>query len=110
MIPQRDIENWQIMWSIILNMTYHGTDIIPSLEITLPCDKLWKNDPDFEKVTFEYMWKKYSQLKDENGNYLEPKPVPQVKNLYIPFFLFECLGSSVFLATCFPNCIVTSTV
>ena len=107
MIPEDHVKGWQLVWTMILNMTYHGTDILPSFNVDLPFDKEWKNESNFEEVTFEYMWKRYSKLKDKNGNILEPKPVNELKNLAIPRFLFDCLGSSVFMTYCFPNCKVT---
>ena len=95
MITKEDIDYWQSAWSRILDMAYHRKDVVDSLSIDRKYDPLWDN---FEKVTFEYMWKKYS------GDVLV---VPELKNLHVPYFLFSCLGSSVFLKTCFPDCEVT---
>lgn len=108
MISEQDVKNWQTVWSSLLNMTYLEKDIVSSMDITLPFDKSWQNASNFQEVTFEYMWQKYSMARDDNGNYLEPKPVPELKNLTVPLFLFKCFGSSVFLQNCFPNCTLRS--
>ncbi len=108
MIPPVAVSRWQEEWSRILDLAYYKKGLpVYGIRIDLPLDKRWKNEPNYEEITFEYMWKKYSQLKDENGIYLQPQYVPELKNLYIPYSLFNCLGSSTFLGTCFPNCTIT---
>lgn len=106
-----NIEQWQNTWRHLLDMTYHGTRIVEQLVVEYEnYNELFdmrNYDPTFERVTFDYMWKEYSKLKDANGRYLEPRVVSELKNLHVPRILFDSLGVGPFIETCFPNCVVT---
>ena len=107
MIPKETIEDWQLFWEQLLDMAYKRKDICTYYEYSSEYDPDWVNTTDFEKITFEYSWRKYSSQKDEYGRYIEPLEVPELKELVVHSKLFRCLGSGPFMKVCFPNCVIT---
>ena len=112
MVSEGAIERWQGFWRRLLGMAYERSNITDQL-FAESCGEdsqnlnIWKLHYKAEFLTFEYMWKKYSQRRDENGNYIQPLVVPELKFLYVPFHLFQCVGVDSFMKHCFPNCTVS---
>jgi hypothetical protein len=102
MIPQYELDYWQNSWRLILDMAYYRKDIVTIFAAKSKFDVALKNEPDFEKLTFDYVWKEYSR--DKDGKVIEPSIVPELVKLTVPYDLFYCLGVSSFMKTCFPNC------
>jgi len=95
-------DKWQKVWKQVLDMAYNGSHIesvisIPYDSIEYDILKFWmKNDRESEQLTLEYVWKQYD---DTTLNV-----VPQLKTIYVPKILFDCLGVNTFMQTCFPCC------
>jgi len=103
MIPEQSIKEWQSIWTQLLDMAYHRKNIVTFFGTTFDFSESWRRDPNFDKLTFDYTWEKYSRVKDENGEFIEPKIVPELTKLCVPVELFHCLGSEIFIKKCFPN-------
>lgn len=103
MIPQEDIDHWQGVWKKLLDIAYYGKQPDGWLSHP-PINPEWKHDPDFDKLTFDYMWSQYSERRDENHEYIEPRVDTTLTRLTVPYDLFYCLGVSSFMRKCFPNC------
>lgn len=63
-----------------------------------------KSHSDFERLTFDYMWKSYSHLSGSNSKYIEPTEVPEFESLFVPRILFDTLGVNTLFKKVFPNC------
>lgn len=113
MVTESAIYKWQNTWKQLLDMAYHGKNITSSIFIQDSESEMldlyvWsKNDPNFEKLTFEYMWKIYSQKRYDSGKYIEPKEVPELTHIYVSGTLFRGVGVSSFMKMCFPNCVIS---
>lgn len=83
-------------------MAYYRKNIVTVFAAKGKFDVALKNDQDFEKLTFDHVWKEYNR--DENGNVIEPTVVTELVKLTVPYDLFYCLGVSSFMKNCFPNC------
>lgn len=109
MVPQEVIDEWQTIWTQLLDMAYYRKNIITEIytQKNFPtCIQFYrwsKTDPDFDKLTFNFMWKQYSDQRF-NDSFLEPQPVPELERLVVPAILYECLGVHSFMKQCFPNC------
>ena len=108
MIPQETIQKWQNVWKKLLDMAYFRKQITSELSIQnneLHDLYTWaRNEPEFDRLTFDYMWERYSFYRDSENRLLEPLQVPELQRMYIPNVLFECIGNKTFMATSFPNC------
>ncbi len=111
MIPTDVIAKWKSTWCQLLDMAYHGKNVSAYLFVNnfnYHDLYVWsKNEPEFEKLTFDYYWKQYSQLRGSNGAYLEPNIVPELKEMYIPRILFNTIGINTFIKICIPTCSIT---
>lgn len=113
MVTQDAIQKWQNVWKHILDMTYFQKNIKPFIFIEDTKHELedlyrWsRNDPEFEKLTFEYMWKMYSVQKDNKNNHIDSHLVPELMHVYVPGTVFQTLGLQPFMKTCFPNCAIS---
>jgi hypothetical protein len=111
MIPQETIQKWQGIWKEFLDMAYYRKNI--KSEIFIQSHDFWdlytwcRDEPDFDKLTLDYMWERYSFYRDSNNKRIEPVSVPELQHMYIPNLLFETIGIHTFMKTCFPNCEVT---
>jgi hypothetical protein len=52
------------------------------------------------ELTLDYTWEKYSKAHGD------PYVVPELKNIYVPRSLFECLGVYAWFQHSFPNCVI----
>jgi hypothetical protein len=109
-VPQHVIQKWQAVWRKLLDMAYHGKDVTRQfLTDNTHYDDLYiwsKHARNFEQIQFISTWRKYD-IKDSDGNYIDPIQVPQLEHLYVPRILFDCLGIDTFMSECFPKCVVT---
>ena len=107
------IQRWQSFWRQLLSMAYERSNIVESLIAKCTAGDyntlyVWEQyDSKGHLLKFEHMWKTYSQRRDENGHYVQPLVVPELKTLYVPSLLFNCVGVDSFMKTCFPNCVIT---
>ena len=113
MIPQEELQRWQLFWKRLLDMTYYRKGIETELfaeQTDGDYDNiiLWNEKTDqIMTITFDRMWRAYSELRNDRGVFLDPQPVPELRHLYVPRILFECLGVYTFFRVCFPNCIIS---
>jgi hypothetical protein len=112
------VDGWQCVWDKICRMAYEGRDVCESIVtkpgITYVDGKIVEglshsqmysnNDPiNHYFLTLENIWKQYSQLYP----YEYPKVIPELKELVVPYHLYNCLGVRSWFKHSFPNCVVT---
>jgi len=103
-IPQLTVEKWQILWQQICDMSYYRKNIVEEIKTDVSeYDDLYKYQ-NFNEITLEYIWKFNSSFKNVDGEYLQALVVPELKNIYVPRFLFETLGVFEWFKYSFPNC------
>lgn len=59
------------------------------------------NCDNFEQLTLDYVWCEYSK------KFKNVMMVPELKRIYVPRTLFECLGVYKWFEYSFPNCDIT---
>lgn len=91
---------WQHVWTLILDMAYrHGTPIQSIYVEKQDYDAYQsKNIVNQELIEFDYIWKEYSG---------DTNVVPEFKELYVPYELFNCSGVRYLFEESFPNCRVS---
>lgn len=110
-IPQDVINKWQVIWQGICHMAYNRKDI----SHTVLVEKFNYNEilgyminaKNFEEITLDYTWKQVSSQKNQDGTYIQPLVVPEVKNMYVPRILFDCPGVFHWFQHSFPNCSIS---
>ena len=80
-------------WNTLCDMAYRNGPRVE--EIVISVFDIPKNH---DHLTLEYTWKNASK----NGG--EPDVVPELKKLYAPHMLFECIGVYQWFSHSFPNC------
>lgn len=58
----------------------------------------------FNDIRLESVWKRYSEMKDKNGDFIQPQVVPELEELCIPYKLFYSMGVYQWFRYSFPNC------
>ena len=118
MYDETTVGIWQVVWHKLCSMAYTRSNICRSIVIK-PGPMIINNryvldkrelshsreysriEPlNRDKLTLEYMWKKYSHA---YGNKY-PEVVPELKELVVPYSLFVCLGVNSWFRHSFPNC------
>lgn len=97
------IQKWQDVWQHICEMAYERKNIVEKLIIEQdnPNEAAFyeRNKCDNEdKLTLEYTWANYSRT------YKDALVVPELKFIFVPRSLFECLGVYAWFKYSFPNC------
>lgn len=109
-VPRDEVQNWQVIWQKICDMAYYRNNIVKEVvtgwtEHGNIVD--FKHEAsNFEEITLEHTWKNFSQLKDDNGNFLEALVVPELQEIFIPRILFEAPGVYTWFQHSFPNCLI----
>jgi hypothetical protein len=109
-ISQEEVLKWQLIWNRLCNMAYYRTDIANEV-VTGRAEHgdifdYQYEASNFQEITLDHTWKKFSSLKDENGNFLEALVVPEVQEIYVPRILFEGPGVYTWFLHSFPNCLI----
>lgn len=97
------ISEWKAVWSKLCDMAYKRQGIqeevcvIPtsSNEVHFYERNTCHN---YDELTLDYTWEKYSK------EYRDVYTVPELKRIYVPRSLFECLGVYKWFEVSFPNC------
>ena len=111
-INSEAIERWQSIWNTICNMAYHRKGIVKHIT-TDSCEynSILRYHSlkylNFDEITLDHTWKKYSSTKNENGDFLEPLLVPELEEIYVPRILFTCPGVFHWFKHSFPNCAIS---
>ena len=98
------IKKWQKVWLALCDMAYTPgaqtyeriivrSDLSDKQDAMLYSLKMATNQ---DLITFEHVWKKFDKYQLLVCN--------ELKELYVPKVLFECLGVKYLLQTSFPNC------
>ena len=100
------VSSWQKVWDRILSMAYLEANKVEKLLVftkdssdnTFYKRKIPRNYPD---INFEYAWSEFTR------NYKgEIQIVPELKEIFVPRSLFECVGVYSFFKYSFPNCVI----
>jgi hypothetical protein len=99
------IEKWQSVWKQVCDMAYERKNIVEELVVTPESQNEMlfyarNNCSNAEEITLDYTWKQYSSFAHPEG----PLVVPELKRIYVPCSLFECLGVYSWFKHSFPNC------
>jgi hypothetical protein len=110
-IPRQTIEKWQGIWNHVCQMSFYRKKIVEQLQISIDdYDALlrYKNihSLEFEKLTLDYTWKQFSQIRESNGDFIDIKVVPELTFIYVPRILFETLGVYAWFKSSFPYCVI----
>ena len=110
-VPKGKVKQWQSMWQHICDMAYYRKNITDTLYVsendyTSLLKYRMSNCKNFHKLTLDYEWQKISNLRDDNGDFLEPLVVPELKQIYVPRILFESVGVYPWFKHSFPNCTI----
>lgn len=115
------LEAWQQVWDKVCKMCYEGTGICESIvtrpgimhvngrviqdtrESTHTREYSRHNPVNSQFLTLDNIWKQYSHLYGT----MDPKVVPEFKELVVPYSLYETLGVHSWFRHSFPNCVVT---
>lgn len=97
------IRKWQSVWIHLCEMAYERKNIVEELVINPESqnEELFyarNNCSNAEEITLDHIWKMYSAV---SGDALV---VPELKRIYVPCTLFECLGVYSWFKHSFPNC------
>ena len=97
------INQWQRLWNTLCQMAYTREGIVEELCVYPSSNNeaafYERNSCDnFEQLTLDYVWTEYSK---KFHTVLE---VPELKKIYVPRALFECLGVYKWFEYSFPNC------
>jgi len=109
-IPQNIVEKWQNIWQNICNMAYFRKNVVNEYFIVddhaeyLDLVYYSSNASNFELITFDYTWKQIDSIRNPDGSMREPLVVPELEKVYIPYILFNGLGTYTFFNYSFPNC------
>jgi len=105
-IPQHVIDKWQSIWRDVCGMAYFSLGTVSKIIISKEDSEILKysNASNFEELTLEYTWKKVSNTRDENRDFIEPSVVPEFEEIYVPRALFETSGVYQWFKFSFPNC------
>jgi hypothetical protein len=111
-IKREVVERWQMVWNNICNMAYYRKGIVTyvttdSIEYNNILRYHSLKSSNFDEITLDHTWKKYSSIKNNNGDFLEPLVVPEVQEIYIPRVLFDTLGIHEWFKHSFPNCSIS---
>jgi hypothetical protein len=93
---------WTMFWTKLCDMAYFREGICSELKIhpefTIEYNlKETFQFPNFNELTLDYTW-------NNPEIYKEALVVPELKTLYVPKCLFECLGVYKWFEYSFPNC------
>jgi hypothetical protein len=111
-IKREVVDRWQMVWNNICNMAYYRKGIVKNITT----DPLEYNNilryhslksSNFDEITLDHTWKKYSSMKNNDGEFLEALVVPELEEIYVPRLLFDSLGINEWFKTSFPNCLVS---
>ena len=110
-IPQKTIEKWQAIWKQVCEMSFYRKNIVEQLQISiddyeslLKYKNIYSNE--FEKLTLDFTWKQFSQIRDTSGVFIDTKVVPEITFIYVPRILFETLGVYAWFKSSFPFCVI----
>lgn len=121
MYESHTIESWQYVWDKICKMAYEGQGICESIvtrpgilhidgrviqdktEVTHSKEYARQSNMNSYFLTLDNIWKQYSHL----HNTKMPGVVPELKELVVPFVLYNDLGIEPWFRYSFPNCKVT---
>lgn len=97
------ISKWQTIWMQVCDMAYERTNIVEELVVkptTSIEEAFYKHNSckNAEEISLDYTWKKYSQT------HSDALVVPELKRIYVPRTLFECIGVYAWFNYSFPNC------
>lgn len=110
-ITNQDIEKWQKIWQQLCDMAYFRKNIVNELAV-IPTNGEYESliqnhiKTNYTQITLDFTWKKVSELKDINGEFLEPQVVPELQEIYIPRLLFKSPGVYSWFKHSFPNCVI----
>lgn len=112
------LEHWQQLWHNICKMAYEGEGVCEKI-ITRPgllsidgkivanssesmhSRQYGKTEPiNSYFITLENVWRQYSEFHGPE----QPKVIPELKELVVPYELFNCLGVQSWFRYSFPNC------
>jgi hypothetical protein len=110
-IPRQTLEKWQTIWQQVCEMAYYKKNIVQQLQIPIDdYDSLitYKNihRDQFDELMLDFTWKRFSQNRDANGNFIEAMVVPELTFIYVPRILFETIGVYSWFKFSFPNCVI----
>jgi len=110
-IPAEQVTRWQNIWHKVCDMAYHRRNILVSITAIPQEDELsslveYYAKYDIEHLKLDFIWKRVSQLRDENNAFLQPLVVPELRQIYVPRLLFESDGVYAWFEHSFPNCVI----
>jgi len=102
----KTVNAWKDVWDAVLNMAYLQKDKVERIIVTSenPKDNEYyskKIPSNYHDITFESAWLNFCAK-----NKIESQVVPQLKEIFVPKALFECLGVYSFFMYSFPNCVI----
>jgi hypothetical protein len=98
---EETVTQWQSIWAQVCDMAYLRQNITEKIRVE-PVSQLsalhYTRSQDVDELTLDHMWKTYSK------KYADVQVVPELKELYVPAFLFNSLGVKQWFDYSFPNC------
>jgi hypothetical protein len=110
-IPSEEVKRWQSIWHKVCDMAYHRRNVLTTITIVPEQGEYSKlieyhAKYDIEPIKLDFIWKRVSQLRDENNAFLQPLVVPELREIYVPRLLFESKGVYAWFKHSFPNCVL----
>jgi hypothetical protein len=99
------VTQWQNVWKQLCTMAYTRENITDQLLIIPQSSNentFYERNtcPNNEEITLDYTWKEFSK------KYHDALVVPELKMIFVPRVLFECLGVYSWFKFSFPNCTI----
>ena len=97
------VEKWQGFWTRLCDMGYRRENLVEELVMNPTSsmeDRFYEKNSckNVDDLTLDHTWKAYSK------QYKDALVVPELKRIYVPRSLFECLGVYAWFQYSFPNC------
>lgn len=96
------VYKWQTFWTHVCDMAYYRKDvcselkIFPSFDVEVNLSETYKFT-NFNELTLDYIW-------DNPKKYNQALVVSELKTIFVPKCLFECIGVYKWFEYSFPNC------